>query len=83
MAVSKLITALIAVQARMRLTDTELATLLGISEGGLSYITHGQRQPGGKILRGIARELPILHDELIEHLSARKNGDGAEEACGE
>lgn len=64
-----LIAALKAVKTAERLTQQDMAEALGISQRMVSAIFLGQRQPGAKVLRAIARRWPGLRDEIWQALS--------------
>jgi transcriptional regulator with XRE-family HTH domain len=64
-----LIAALAERQAELDLTDHAMARRLGISRSMYGLIIRGERQPGPKALRGIARAFPELWPQLIVFLA--------------
>lgn len=52
-------------RAQKRLTQTELASAIGVSKGHLAAIEEGRRVPGIKILARIADALRVTIEELL------------------
>lgn len=51
---------LLAIQAKDNMSDETMASRLGISRSAWTRIKLGDRNLGGKVLRGVAREFPHL-----------------------
>ena len=55
-------------QIKESLTDTEFSKRLGIDPSLWACIKTGKREPGAKVLKGIAREYPELHMAILKYL---------------
>jgi len=67
MTIHNLIEAVEAQGKEKRLTRTQLAACLGISENYLYRIKAGDRRPGHKLLTAIRREFPNLKPLIWEY----------------
>ena len=61
-------------RSRNDISDNQLAQILGVSQATLSFIHSGARQPGVKVLRAIAKNIPTLKPYVVNYVV---NGDKA------
>lgn len=63
------------------LTHGQMARLLGIDKSTYSYINSGQREPGLKVLRAIAKQIPDLQLLVFEYIvmATSRGGPGPRE----
>ena len=51
------------------LTDMAFAEIIGVNFSMMTLIKQGKRQPGVKVLRGLARYYPELNDLILNYLA--------------
>ena len=65
----ELINGITKCQKEKGLTDTAFAAIIGVNFSMVHCVKHGKRQPGMKVLRGIARNFPELHRLILNYLA--------------
>jgi len=65
-----------ACQAKQHLSDAKFSKQLGINPSLWSTIKRGKREPGVKVLKGIARAYPELHLAILQYLRDNKGKGG-------
>ena len=75
----ELVEALIQRQAKLDLSDGEMAVRLNVSRDLWNKVRRGEKAIGSKLLRGIMREFPDLAPEVLSFL--RRNREGRVMSC--
>jgi len=56
-------------QKEKRLTDVAFAKIVGVNFSMVHCVKQGKRQPGMKVIKGLARNFPELHELIINYLA--------------